>query len=222
MVTPLLPPGLILDTFDGTAWIGIVPFLIDRVHTRTFGSHTIAVPTTTEFCELNLRTYVRSPAGGLSGVYFFSLDAASALAVIGARSVVHLAYFWAKMRRGIADDGTIRYSSTRLLPQPDVRFDASYRGLGGISLVTTPGTLEYFLTARYCLFTRYARSVFVTHIHHLPWPLEPAEARIHLNQLPRAHGIALPESTPLLHFSRRLEVYIWSPQQDLPGEQHSS
>ena len=216
-IAPLLPPGLILDTFDGAAWIGVVPFFIDCVRTRTFGTHTFAVPTTTEFCELNLRTYVRSPRSGLSGVYFFSLDAASALAVLGARTAFGLAYFWAAMKSTTAADGAINYSSTRLLPRR-VCFEASYRGLGSVSPVTTPGTLEYFLTARYCLFTRYAGRVLVAHIHHLPWPLEPAEAEIRINQLPSAHHITLPASAPLLHFSRRLEVYIWSPRRDLPFE----
>lgn len=215
-LAPLIPPGLVLDTFDGSAWIGVVPFFIDRLRTRTFGRNTIVLPTTTEFCELNLRTYVRSPVSGLFGVYFFSLDAASALAVIGARIFVHLPYFWASMQHRAASDGTTIYSSTRLLPQPGVRFKAKYRGLGTISPATTPGTLEHFLTSRYCLFTQYAGRIFVTHIHHLPWPLEPAEAEIHLNQLSSAHGIALPECAPLLHFSRCLEVYIWSPERDLP------
>jgi uncharacterized protein YqjF (DUF2071 family) len=215
-IAPLIPQGLVVDTFEGTAWVGVVPFFIDQLRTRTVGRYRIGIPTTTEFCELNLRTYVRSPASSLFGVHFFSLDAASLLAVIGARSFAHLAYFWANMQCSVSPDGAVHYSSQRLVPQPGVRFKASYRGLGTISPIAVPGTLEYFLTARYCLFTRSAGELVVLHIHHLPWPLEPAEAEIRLNQLPRAHGITLPDSAPLLHFSRQLEVYLWSPEPDRP------
>jgi len=215
-IAPLIPSGLILDTYDNAAWIGVVPFFMDNVRTRTIGPRRIAIPTTSAFCELNLRTYVHSPISGLSGVYFFSLDAESALAVLGARTLFHLPYFWANMHRTIASDETIHYTSKRLLPEPGVRFDAHYRGLGHPTAADTPGTLEYFLTARYCLFTRYAGRILVGHIHHLPWLLEPAETEIRIDQLPSAHGITLPQRKPLLHFSRRLDVYIWSLEPDKP------
>ena len=215
-IAPLIPAGLTLDTYDNSAWVGVVPFFMDNVRTRTVGRHRIAIPTTAAFCELNLRTYVRSPVSGLFGVYFFSLDAESALAVLGARTLFHLPYFWAHMQRTTSPDGTIQYTSKRLFPQPNIRFEASYRSLGHPTPADTPGTLEYFLTARYCLFTHYSGRILVAHIHHFPWPLEPAQADIRLNQLPPAHGITLPHREPLLHLSRQLEVYIWSPEPDKP------
>jgi hypothetical protein len=213
-MTRLLPGGLEVDTFDGYAWVGVVPFWMDRVRTRAVGERCIAIPGTTTFCELNLRTYVRSRTTGLRGVYFFSLDAASALAVIGARTFFHLPYFFASMYRRIESDGTVEYSSNRLLTSSRIRFKARYCGLGEVAGPSRNGTLEHFLTERYCLFAQHAGQVLVGHIHHLPWPLEAAEAEIELNELPAAHGIALPDRPPVLHFARKLEVYLWSLRAD--------
>jgi uncharacterized protein len=210
----LLPAGLEVDTFDGHAWVGVVPFWMDQVRTRAVGERCITVPGTATFCELNLRTYVRSQTTGLRGVYFFSLDAASALAVIGARTLFHLPYFLASMHRQLESDGTVDYSSNRLLTRRQVRFKARYRGLGAVATPSRTGTLEYFLTERYSLFTRHAGQVRVGHIHHLPWPLEAAEAEISINELPAAHGVALPDRPPVLHFARELHVYIWSLRED--------
>src|SRR5262249_16047225 len=152
----------------------------------------------------------RSAVTGLRGVYFFSLDAASALAVIGARTLFHLPYFWASMRSQREPDGTVDYSSNRLLTGGKVRFNARYRRLGQIPGPSPARTLEYFLTERYCLFTRRAGRVLRGDIHHLPWPLEPAEAEVSINELPAAHGILLPDRPPVLHFARQLQVYLWS------------
>lgn len=210
----LLPPGLEVDTFDNYAWIGVVPFWMDQVRTRAVGERCLTIPSTSEFCELNLRTYVRSRATGLQGVFFFSLDAASVLAVLGARTLFHLPYFPARMRRHATPGGTIHYTSRRLLTRRSVRFEGSYRSLEKVSGPSAPGTLEYFLTERYCLFTPRGARVLVGHIHHLPWPLEAAEAEITLNELPAAHGIMLPDRPPILHFARELHVYIWSLRQD--------
>ena len=209
----LLPASLEPDTFDDYAWIGVVPFHMDRVRTRAIGSLAFTTPGTSSFAELNLRTYVRSRVTGQQGVYFFSLDAASLLAVIGARVLFHLPYFWAKMSRRTASTGTIVYRSRRLLTRQSVRFDADYKP-SGIITPSVSGTLEHFLTERYCLFTAHGSRLSVGHIHHLPWPLEAAEAEIRVNELPAAHGITLPDRPPVLHFARELEVYIWALNQD--------
>jgi uncharacterized protein YqjF (DUF2071 family) len=213
-MAPLVPAGLEVDTFDGYAWVGVVPFWIDQARTRAVGERCITVPGTATFCELNLRTYVRSSTTGLRGVYFFALDAASALAVIGARTLFHLPYFLASMHQQIDPDGTVEYSSKRLLTGHSIRFKARYRGLGRVAGPSRPGTLEHFLTERYCLLTQHKGKVQVAHIHHLPWPLEPAEAEISFNELPAAHGIVLPDRPPVLHFARKLDVYIWSIRKD--------
>jgi uncharacterized protein YqjF (DUF2071 family) len=220
-MAPLLPAGLEVDSFDGYAWVGVVPFWMNQVRTRAVGQSCITVPGTAAFCELNLRTYVQSRTTGLRGVYFFSLDAASALAVLGARTLFHLPYFLASMQRQTEPDGTIQYNSRRLVSNRSVRFHARYRGLDNILNPSAEGTLEHFLTARYCLFTPHARSLLVGHIHHLPWPLQPAEAEISINELPAAHGITLPNRAPVLHFARELDVYIWSLRQDSQDQQPS-
>ncbi len=215
----VLPAGLEADTFGGHAWAGVVPFSMDRVRTCTIGNNSLAIPSTAHFCELNLRTYVRSRTTGLPGVYFFSLDASSPLAVLGARAFFHLPYFLARMNSQNEPDGSIQYRSKRLLTNRSVRFEARYQGSGQISSPTVSGSLEHFLTARYCLFTHHAGRLLVGHIHHLPWPLEPAEAEITVNELPSAHGLKLPPVSPILHFARHLDVYIWSLRPDKNPDQ---
>ncbi|SNS21639.1 hypothetical protein SAMN05421770_10123 [Granulicella rosea] len=205
---PLIPAGLALDTFEGQAWVGVVPFWMDRVRNRLAGEATIGVPTMGSFNELNLRTYVRSPRSGKAGVYFFSLDASSALAVLGARTLFRLPYFLAAMRRSQGAGGGIDYASRRLPTRRLAEFEASYRPTGALP-ASVPGTLQHFLTERYCLFTTFAGRTLVGDIHHAMWPLESAEAEIRVNTLPAAHGIALPDRPPILHFSRALEVTIW-------------
>ncbi len=212
----LEPAGLEVDTFDGSAWLGVVPFWMDSVETRVAGERVIRVPGTATFPELNLRTYVRSRASGKSGVYFFSLDAASALAVVGARTLFHLPYYFAAMERRTGAAGETLYRSRRLLVREPVRFEASYRGLGRApdARPSQPGSLAYFLTERYCLFTSFRSKLLIGEIHHLPWPLEPAEAEIRRNELALPHGLSLPDSPPVLHLSRQLEVYIWGLRAD--------
>ncbi|MHB8303650.1 MAG: YqjF family protein [Acidobacteriaceae bacterium] len=206
-LVPLLPPGLVVDGFANTGWVGIVPFTMDKIRFRGLGS----VPGARRFAELNLRTYVRNERTGTPGVYFFSLDAANPAAVMAARLWFHLPYFWAKMRVQERPGGWVRYESTRLLAQQPVHFRATYRGLGPQSAGRMArDTIEYFLTERYCLFTHDGNGQLLQgDIHHAPWPLEAAEAEIELNELPMAHGIRLPDIPPVLHFAREQAVYIW-------------
>jgi uncharacterized protein YqjF (DUF2071 family) len=221
-IARLLPPGLEVDRFDGDAWVGVVPFWMNKVRTRTAGEACITIPSAKTFSELNLRTYVRSRASGLRGVYFFSLDAVSALAVLGARLLFHLPYFLASMARQSETDGTLLYTSKRLLTARNPCFKARYRALGKVAQPAAQRTLEYFLTERYCLFTPNRGRLLVGHIHHLPWPLQPAEAEILVNEIPKAHRITLPDQPPVLHFAKQLEVYIWSLREDRQDRQFKS
>jgi uncharacterized protein YqjF (DUF2071 family) len=209
-ITPLLPAHLAVDTFDGSAWVGVVPFWMDQVRLRGLPS----IPGTNRFPELNLRTYVRERNTNLAGVWFFSLDAANPLAVMMARTFFRLPYYWAKMSiqethpeaTGIAGR-EFHYRSERRLASRPVRFEATYRSLGR----PHPNrAIEPFLTERYALYTtdRHGET-FRGNVHHLPWPLEEAEAEFTRNELPEAHGIHLPEVKPLLHYSRELVVYVW-------------
>jgi len=203
-IAPLIPPDLCVDTFDGTAWVGVVPFWMDQIHTRGLP----AIPGANRFPELNLRTYVREPHSNLSGVYFFSLDAGSALAVAAARTIYKLPYYWSKMSIEHTGDREFLYTSERRFAKPSARFRARYRSLGEAA---DKQGLEQFLTERYALYTADAGgAIFKGNVHHLPWPLERAEAEFEVNELPAAHGITLPDTAPLLHYSRELVVYVWA------------
>jgi uncharacterized protein YqjF (DUF2071 family) len=203
-ITPLLPANLTADTFDGSAWVGIVPFWIDQIRMHRLP----AIPGANRFPELNLRTYVREPHSNLGGVYFFSLDAGNPLAVAMARIFFKLPYYWSKMRIDHCDNREFCYSSQRRFAKTPAKFRARYRSLGQAS---DKQGLEQFLTDRYALYTADpSGALFKGNIHHLPWPLERAEAEFELNDLPAAHGIHLPDTPPLLHYSRELVVYIWA------------
>lgn len=203
-----LPPGLTVDRFDGWAWLGVVPFVMDRVRVRIAGEHSAGVPGATAFPELNLRTYVRAP-DGTPGVYFFSLDAGSLLAVAGARVGFGLPYFWARMgcqtepHRG---GDMLTYRSERLAGG-DVRFLARYRPLG----VASPrDDLRGFLTERYALLLRRFGAVQIGHIHHAPWDLQEAEAEFLRNDLPASFGFTLPDRPPVLHYSPEVHMRAWT------------
>ena len=208
-IAPLLPEGLVPDTFDGSAWLGVVPFWMDRIRFRGLPP----VPGAQRFPELNLRTYVREENTNLSGVYFFSLDAANPMAVLMARSFFHLPYYWSRMNIRPQSDQRFLYSSDRHLTPHPVRFRAAYRSLGPTQRLaqSAPGSIEYFLTERYRLYTADRRGrLFQAEIHHMPWPLEAAEAEFPVNDLPSAHGLCLPDTQPLLYYARELVVYVWS------------
>lgn len=214
-IANLLPEGLVTDTFEGSAWLGVVPFWMDRIKVRGIPQ----IPGARSFPELNLRTYVRDHRTGTPGVYFFSLDGANLLAVAVARSFYHMPYYWAQMKiEECADQEFTFYSKRRFAPKPVV-FKARYRGLGPTRKLAEAraGSLEYFLTERYCLFTHNKANELVrANVHHVPWPLEEADADIEQNDLPASIGIELQEQEPVLHYSRRLAVYMWPPELAAP------
>ena len=205
----LLPEGLQPDTYDGSAWIGVVPFWMDRIKLR--GVPTI--PGVRGFPELNLRTYVRDQYTGAEGVYFFSLDGGNLVAAAVARLFYHLPYYWAEMRHEQQSEREFAVYCRRRFAGRPVIFKARYRGLGPTRKLAESrrGSLEYFLTERYSLFTENADGELVqAQVHHVPWPLEDAEADIERNDLPMAIGLPLPSSQPpVLHYSRRQAVYVW-------------
>jgi hypothetical protein len=207
-ITALLPAGLEADTFEGSAWVGMVPFWLDRVKLRG----TPPLPGMGGFPDLNLRTYVRDRGSGEAGIYCFSLDASNLLAVAAARVFFHLPYYWSQMRMEQCSEREFYFYSRRRFSLRPVVFKVRYRGLGPTRRLAEihGGTLEYFLTERYSLFTRNHEGQSIrAHIHHVPSPLEDAEAEIEQNDLAAAIGIELPNEKPVLHYSRRLAVYIW-------------
>lgn len=205
VLRPLVPQPLELDRFDNQAWVAVVPFHMTNIGLRGLSWIGIA----SAFAELNVRTYVTY--GGKAGVYFFSLDAANRLAVLAARTFFQLPYFAAEMTVDVSRDN-VHYRSRRQSPQEGRgELLASYRPIAEPE-IPQPGTLEHFLTERYCLYTVDARSrVRRVDIHHPPWGLQRASAEIPVNTMADAAGIRLPSDEPLLHFSKRQDVVAWGP-----------
>lgn len=202
LLIPLMPAGLPVDLYDGTAWIGIVPFRMSGIRAR----YAFPIPLLSSTPEINVRTYVSRD--GKPGVYFFSLDAASRIAVFMARRFFHLPYFHARMRsesQGIRVD----YESRRRSVNHRADFAGSYAPTGPV-YQSQPGSLEHWLTERYCLYTADTRGrICRGEIHHAPWPLQSAESEVRLNTMTRPLGFELPDTAPLLHFTRRLETVAW-------------
>ena len=199
----LIPSVLTLDTFEGEAWIGVVPFHMTQVHPRSVPSF----PWLSQFPELNVRTYVSFQ--GVPGVYFFSLDAANPVAVALARKVFHLPYFNATMRSQRMID-TIDYHSYRThRGAPSAEFRALYRPIAPV-FYAQPGSLEHWFTERYYLYTVAGKNVvYRGDIHHGRWPLQQAELEVMSNTMASSHGIQLPDTAPLLHYASLQEVLIW-------------
>jgi uncharacterized protein YqjF (DUF2071 family) len=167
-----VPPELELDTYDGVAYLGVTPFRITNLRLRGLPP----VPRVSSFLELNCRTYV-SHGGEKPGIWFFSLDAASRLAVEAARRLYRLPYFQARM------SGPPHYTCVRQGAARPHEFDAVYRPAGAVAPAGA-GTLEHFLAERYCLYTHDEGRLWRGEIHHLPWPLQDAEAEIAVNTMP--------------------------------------
>ncbi len=197
-----VPPEFELDLFEGEAWIGIVPFHMTNVAPRAVPS----LPRISEFPELNVRTYVR--VGGRPGVFFFSLDAGNALAVSTARTMLNLPYFVATMK--VENIGkAVRYQSARQSDGP-AELAVMYQPSGRL-FRAKEGTLEYFLTERYCLYHRdHSDRPYRLDIHHPPWRLQEATAAFERNTMAEAAGLR-GSGSPVLHFARRQDMVAWLP-----------
>jgi uncharacterized protein len=204
VLRPLIPPPLEIDTFDGSAWIGVVPFRMTHIHARWLPP----VPTLSAFAETNLRTYVRQR--GLPGVYFLSLDAPHLPAILTARNLFHLPYFFASVR-STCRDGVIHHRSIRRNNPLHGQLVMSYRPIGEI-FHAAADTLDHFLTERYRLFVAHNDiRIWRGEIHHHPWPLQHAEAEFAINTLPQSFDIMLPDTRPVLHFAREIDTVAWLP-----------
>ncbi len=207
LIRPLVPAGLRIDTFDGAAYLGVVPFIMSGVrHWRL-----PAIPGLRWFPELNLRTYVTD--GEKPGVWFFSLDAANRPAVRAARFTFSLPYFDAAMSVEEGADGQVTYRSRRThRGAPGAVVECSYRPSGAVYRAA-PGSLDAFLTERYCLYSARASGVILRgEVHHAPWPLCPASASVRACTLPEASGLPGVSGEPIAHYVRSLDVAAWWPR----------
>jgi uncharacterized protein len=169
---------------------------------------TLPLPWLSAFPELNLRTYVT--INDKPGVFFFSLDAANPVAVRLARRFFALPYYHALMRTVRRGDTILYTSSRRNATSTTARLDWTYRPTAS-SGFTLPGSLEHWLTERYCLYSANRHGeLFRGEIHHLPWRLQPAEVERKTTTVALAGGIVLPEIEPLLHYSEQQEVLVWA------------
>ena len=202
-LAPLLPKGLTLDVRDNQAWIGVVPFLMSDVAPRCCPS----VPRLSRFLELNVRTYVIRD--GKPGVWFFSLDAANRIAVRAARATFNLPYMDAQMAMTKGKSNTITYSSNRThRGEPRAEFQASYEP-AGTPFRAQEGTLEHWLTARYCLYSVTRNGALLRgEIDHEPWMLAPATWTEHQNSMCDSLDVEL-SGSPHLLFAQPIEVRAW-------------
>jgi uncharacterized protein YqjF (DUF2071 family) len=206
VIQRLLPSGLTVETFDGAAWVGLLPFVMDDVRPPRVP----ALPWLSRFPETNVRTYVRGPDGS-TGIFFFSLDAGRLPAVAAARASLWLPYFWSDMTVA-ADGDTMTYRGRRRVPGPvgagyevQVRFGQAY---GEAEL--TP--LDHFLTARHRLFSVVLGRLVTVDAEHPPWPLHRAELLGLRQDVVQGNGLPEPVGPPVLHASPGVKVRIGLPQ----------
>jgi len=197
-----LPQGLHLDTYEGRAFLGIVPFYMNRVRPRFCPT----VPGISDFLEMNLRTYVHDDSG-CPGVWFYSLDANQALAVGLARRLFRLPYQHAQMTASIDSDGWVHYASRRAWT--GVNSNYIYRGQSPCAQ-TVEGTLEYFLAERYLLYSQRDGELFSGRVHHTPYPISAAQVRQQDSHLFMLSGFESPQRpADLAHYSKGVKVDVF-------------
>jgi uncharacterized protein YqjF (DUF2071 family) len=197
-----VPSALPIDTFDGTAWIGVIPFEISHLRARGLPP----IPYTSYFPEINVRTYVVKD--DKPGVFFFSLDATNPLAVAAARVFFHLPYYKAKIKAA-EQQRSVHYSIHRIHKNaPPAAFSAQYRPISPI-FQASKGSLDDWLTARYCLYSYYKNQLYRGEIHHAPWPLQQAEAEISNNEMHPILSAIILQSQPTLHYVDQIKALFW-------------
>jgi uncharacterized protein YqjF (DUF2071 family) len=207
IIQELLPAGLEVDAFDGDAWVGLIPFLMDQVRPP----RAPALPWLSRFPETNVRTYVRGPDGH-TGIWFFSLEAARLPAVLAGRMGFGLPYQWAKMSLRSVDDA-VAYHSRRRWPGLRGAYCDAQIELGEPFPEAELGSLDHFLTARFRLYSVLADRLVAADAEHPPWPLRHAWLG-HLRQnLIQVAGLPTPRGQPLMHASDgvRVRIGMWHP-----------
>lgn len=200
VLQPHIPNGLTLQQWDGSAWLGVVPFRMTHVMRRPLPD----LPWISAFPEINVRTYVEH--GDKPGVWFLSLDATNPLAVWAAKRFFNLPYYRADIRMQLGPE--IAYHSVRRGGGEE--FKAEYAAIGDVCMAA-PGTLEHWLTERYCLYAQDPKGrLYRTEVQHAPWPLRPARLKSFKNTMLEPFQIAL-EGEPVCHFAEGVDVVVWSP-----------
>jgi len=205
----MIPPELTIDTFEGKAYVGLVPFTMTGVRPVL----TPPLPWISNFHEVNVRTYVHL-RGEDPGVWFFSLDASSTIAVAAARAAYKLPYFHSQIEFSASND-----------PLPSVDFDSHrddpngaqpanarirYQAMDGIVSAASPGTIEHFLLERYILYASdSSHHLHRARVHHQPYPMQRADLLECDETLVWASGIRRPQDSPLKHYAREVNVKVY-------------
>jgi hypothetical protein len=197
-----VPHPLQVESFDGSAWVGITPFLLRGLRAKSLPT----LPWISQFAETNCRTYVRAPDGH-SGVWFFSLDAARSLAVIGARLTYGLPYAWSRMRV-VRTASQVTYESARLWPDSRAHTRIVVEPAGAID----PGPLDLFLTARFRLYSFLFGKLMCAKVDHSPWPLRSARLIEAHQTLTDAAGFSQPLQPDMVRYSPGVDVRIGLPE----------
>ena len=203
LLRPHIPASLEIDTYGGSAWIAIAPFTMWDV--RALPPYVRPVPGLSAMHELNVRTYVHH--NGVPGVWFFSLDTNSHAAVLGARSIYHLPYYYADIE--IKEHGrTIDYRLDRDDDDAPAAFKATWK-IGDPLPQSQPGSKEFFLTERYLLYAEHDDQLYRARIHHEPWPLQETELTKWGSSMVEASRVKQTPGDPLVHYAEELDVEIW-------------
>jgi uncharacterized protein YqjF (DUF2071 family) len=200
----LLPRGVEIDTFEGRAWVGLVPFTMRRV--RPHWAPAVGRQWYENFHETNVRTYVH--CNGEPGVWFFSLDAANLPAVLAARAWYKLPYFHARMKME-QEENVLRFQSQRLRPRPLPATCAVSARVESEIFRAAPNTLEHFLVERYILFSQARGQIFRGRVHHLPYLLQRAQTLQCEENLVLAAGLTRPHTEPHTLYSQGVDVEIF-------------
>ena len=201
-----LPAGLVVDTCRHMGWVGLTPFHLTGLRPPWLPP----LPWLSNFPEMNLRTYVRGPAG--PGVWFFSLDAASLVAVLAARSTYGLPYHWSAMSVRVHGN-RVRYLSARAGAAAAITVNVG-------EPLATPDDLALFLTERYRLYTRLLGRLAVAEVEHVPWALHQASVVDVSETVRRAANLPEGSAPPLVHYSPGVRVRVGPPRR-LPATEGS-
>jgi uncharacterized protein len=199
----LVPSLLQIDTFDKQAWISLVSFEMSHVRLRGLP----ALPFANRFPELNVRTYVIHQ--NKPGIFFFSCDASNRLAVIFGRATYHLPYFYAQMSL-TPQAQQIQFTSQRIHRHTlAAAFHCQYRPTSDV-FQAVKDSLDDWLMERYHLYATHRNKLYRTDVHHLPWPLQHAEAEFAQNTVAKASLISLPaDQQPILRYAEKVKVQVW-------------
>jgi len=202
LLRSLVPERLTIDTFKSMAWIGVIPFTMWGVRPVLLP----AVPGLSDMHELNVRIYVHLDHH--PGVLFLSLDINSVIARTAARNFYFLPYYYANI--DLEQKGeTIHYTLERDdADGTKAKFDARWK-IGEELSYSKPGSIEFFVTERYCLYTEHRNHIYRARIYHEPWPLQKAELLSMKSTMIESHGLPTPAEEPLLHYAEALAVDIW-------------